>query len=490
MRHCFIPLFLSVIALTSSALAATGLENRSVRNDIAVKPRPTGQWRVEAGIRKYSVGRSSAASAAESVAAYDRPVSNRVFRIAPETSLDEVNALELMPGDAVLFRRGGVWHGQLQPRSGKPGHPIVYGAYGEGALPVLQMSHDRSAAGDWIAAGNGLWRTETLADADIGNIIFDHASGSVKCAFKRGTKEELSRDLDFWCDGKTFAVWLRSEANPADRFSSIELCEKRHCIDQGKMHDIVYENLNLRYTAAHGIGGGSVKRITVRGCDICWIGGGYLYFDNKGNGVRYGNGIEFWADCEDVLVESNRVWECWDAGFTNQSSANRAVQKNVVWRNNEVWNCEYSYEYWQQGNDAYTENVVVEGNVFRDAGKGWGHVQRWNPNAAHLMFYDTTAVTKGFLVRNNVFSCSEDTLFRLFNDWRANMTFTGNRWTPGKGTLCRYHGRPTAKLTYRYPDRLDQMHDDNQAEIESQGKGARVFRAHQTSEFNAFLGVR
>jgi len=413
--------------------------------------------------------------------------SNRVFRIDSGTSLKEVNALELMPGDTVLFRRGGVWRGQLRPRSGAPGRPVTYGAYGEGPLPAIQPSFDRSEAGCWRSVGKGLWMTETRAKTDIGNIVFNHGTGERKCAFKRGSKDELLRDLDFWCNPMTFAVWVRSEANPAGRFSSVELCEKRHCIDQGSRHDIVYENLCLRYTAAHGIGGASVRRVTVRGCDICWIGGGYLYFDKMGNGVRYGNGIEFWSGCEDVLVESNRVWECWDAGLTNQSSSNRAVQRNVTWRNNEVWNCEYSYEYWQQGADAVTENVLVEGNVFRDAGKGWGHVQRWNPNAGHLMFYDTTAKTRGFVVRNNVFARSENTLFRLFNDWRDSMSFGGNVWIAGKGTICRYHGRPTANLTYRYPDRLDLTHDDNQGEIEAQGSGACVFGASQLKEFKSFL---
>lgn len=448
-----------------------------------------GYWFEEAGIRKYKVGRNAAASEAEARAAYDLPVGGRTWKIAPSMTLDEVNELDLRPGDKVLFARGGIWRGQLHPRSGKPGHPILYGACGEGEKPVIQPSYARSAPGDWRlapGAGDGVWRAETGAAADIGNIIFEH--GRRGCAFKRNRLGQVRRDLDFWCDPETFAVFLKSAANPAERFSSIELCEKVHCIDESKMHDVVYDGLALRYTAAHGIGGDGVRRITVRNCDISWIGGGYLYHDKLGNGVRYGNGIEFWSACEDVLVESNRVWECWDAGLTNQSSTDGAVQKNVVWRGNEVWNCEYSYEYWQQGERAETENVVVEGNRFRDAGCGWGHRQRWNPNAAHLMFYDTTAKTRGFVVENNVFSRSEDTLFRLFNDWRAQLTMRNNVWRSDGESICRFHGRPTANLVYRYPDRLDQIHDDNLAEIQSQGSGARVFGPEELDAFRAFIG--
>ena len=444
-----------------------------------------GYWREEAGILKFFVGRDPERVSAEAREAYERPAGGRTWKITRALTLEKVNELDLMPGDKVLFECGGVWRGQLQPRSGKPGHPIVYGAFGEGDKPIIEPSYDMSCVANWRMV-DGLWVAETGASADIGNIVFDN--GANGCAFKKCFIKDVSEDLDFWCDPKTFAVHVKSDANPATRFKSIELCEKIHCIDETRMHDVVYDGLHLRYSAAHGIGGDGVKRITVRNCDIDWIGGGYLYYDRKGNGVRYGNGIEFWSNCEDVLVESNRVWECWDAGLTNQSNEDGAVQKNVVWRGNEVWNCEYSYEYWQQGDRARTENVVVEDNVFRDAGKGWGHRQRWNPNAAHLMFYDTTAQTSGFVVRRNVFSRSENTLFRLFNDWRSGMEFSENKWIAESESICRFHGRPTANLVFKYPDRLDQMHDDNLAEIEAQTVSKpRVFKSGELDLFRHYI---
>lgn len=444
-----------------------------------------GTWVVENGIRKFQVGRAPDDAQAEAAAAYARELKDCVIKIEPSVSLDEVNAMEVPPGAQVLFRRGGVWRGQLQPRSGRPGHPVTYGAFGEGAKPVIQPCYDKSRGIDWTEVSDGLWHVETGAAADIGNIILDHGAKGV--CFKRGTLEELVHDLDFWCDPKTFEVYLKSSGNPASRFASIELAVRVHCIDEGQMHDIVYDGLALRYTAAHGIAGSNVKRIAVRNCDISWIGGGYLYYDYAGRGVRYGNGIEFWANCEDVLVVSNRLWECYDAGLTNQSNEDGAAQRNVVYRGNEVWNCEYSYEYWQQGAGARTERVTLEDNVFRDAGRGWGHRQRWNPNAAHLMFYDTTAETKDFIVRGNKFLRSENVLFRLFNDWRASLTFAGNEWVSDGEPLCRYHGRPTKDLIYKYPDRLDCMHDDNLSEIESQGSGARVFAADERDAFRRFL---
>ena len=58
-------------------------------------------------------------------------------------------------------------------------------------------------------------------------------------------------------------------------------------------------------------------------------------------------------------------------------------------------------------------------------------------------------------------------------------------WESAGEPVCRYHGRPRANLVYKYPDHLDQIHCDDQAEIESQGSGATVFGATE-AEFRRF----
>lgn len=53
-------------------------------------------------------------------------------------SLDKVNATVFEPGDAILFKAGGVWNGKLSPKgSGTDGHPIRIDRYGEGAKPLI-----------------------------------------------------------------------------------------------------------------------------------------------------------------------------------------------------------------------------------------------------------------------------------------------------------------------------------------------------------------
>ncbi len=52
---------------------------------------------------------------------------------SPLSTLDEVNELKLNPGDAILFKNDGEWHGTLQiSYSGTEGKPITVGNYGDG----------------------------------------------------------------------------------------------------------------------------------------------------------------------------------------------------------------------------------------------------------------------------------------------------------------------------------------------------------------------
>src|SRR3546814_18765098 len=54
-------------------------------------------------------------------------------------TIERVNAARLDPGDRVLFRRGQAFGGELvPPASGRPGSPLLFGAYGAGARPIIQ----------------------------------------------------------------------------------------------------------------------------------------------------------------------------------------------------------------------------------------------------------------------------------------------------------------------------------------------------------------
>ncbi len=359
---------------------------------------------------------------------------------SPWQSLGKVNDAELQPGDKVLFQRGGLWRGTLVPRSGREGAPITYGAYGDGARPLLLGSVSRSEPGDWHQEGDNIWATSKPRDAsaelsvDVGNVIFD---GGRAVGVKKWGPEDLRQEGDYWYGGDTWQVKLYSQGNPAERHKSIELALRRHIVDQGGKSYIVYESLTLHNGAAHGIGGGSTHHIVVRDCDVAWIGGGHQHTTPQGRPVRFGNGIEFWENAHDNLVEGCRIWEVYDAALTNQGSANNA-QVNITYRNNVIWNCEYSFEYWNRGPESTTQNIRFEHNTCVNAGRGWGHQQRPDRNGRHLMFYVNSARTTGVCVVGNIFCEATDSCLRMDNDWTAGLTMDRNCWWQQTGVLVQF----------------------------------------------------
>lgn len=513
-------------------------------------------------------------------------------------SLDKVNNAVFMPGDQILFRRGGLWRGQLMAQSGSNGARIVYGAYGAGAKPILQGSVDRDRPEEWAEVSRGVWATQKfeprllnqvtnltgsrwslhseggahvslarvqeegrtfnritcqapgkasnhiqvwgpalaetqpclvfrlrvrstrpfqlasvstllnrfpytgamsgtpgkqeigpewrtldvlmleqqkLADThlhfnlgdilpagavfdfeplglwqantdhctpilrDVGILILNHGE---RWGVKKWTLESLKQPLDYWYDTENKRVFVACDANPASRFNSVELALTTHIVNQGGKHDITYDGLAVRYGAAHGFGGGSTKRITIRNCDVYWIGGGLQHW-RKAEGqpdrpVRFGNAIEFWGGAEDHLVERNRIWEVYDAALTNQGNGDDSNQINIIYRNNVIWNSEYSFEFWNRPADAITRTIVFEHNTCVDAGVCWSHGQRPDPNGGHLMFYQNSSATTNVVVRNNIFVNSTQVCTRMENDWRPGLKLNNNLYFQAEKPLFRW----------------------------------------------------
>lgn len=282
------------------------------------------------------------------------------------------------------------------------------------------------------------WRRLLCNDADelsldVGNIIFD---GGRFVGSKKWSLKDLKHQGDFWYDAQNWRVVIYSERNPAQLHKSIELALRRHIIEQSNKHHIVYENLSLRYGAAHGIGGGNTHHIIVRNCDISYIGGGHQFTTPDGRPVRFGNGVEFWGNAHDNLVEGCRIWEVYDAALTNQNEVPNVRQFNIIYRHNVVWNCEYSFEYWNRPESSETFNIRFEHNTCVNAGYGWGHSQRPDPNGRHLMFFFNSARTSKFYVRYNIFYNATESCLRMDNDWRQGLFMDYNCWHQPNGVFA------------------------------------------------------
>ena len=319
---------------------------------------------------------------------------------------------------------------------------------GEIERPALHL-----ALGDVLPEGAtfdfvpmGLWHASLDAAAmlpfDVGIFICNHGQrwGVKKWRNPDWKVQELANPLDYWYDPDKKRVLVRYDQNPGAAFSSIELAFTKHVVEQGGRHDVTYDGLWVRYGAAHGFGGGSTRNIVIRNCDISWIGGGLQFWrrhDKTGKiayPVRFGNGIEFWGNAANNLVERNRLWEIYDAALTNQGRND--TETDIVWRDNVIWNSEYSFEYW---NAKLTANVTFEHNTCVDAGSGWAHAQRPDRNGAHLMYYHNRAATTNFVVQNNIFCRATEWTARSGLDWRYGLAHDNNLvWNEDKVPVMRW----------------------------------------------------
>jgi len=283
--------------------------------------------------------------------------------------------------------------------------------------------------------------TPNIADplsVDVGNIIFDH--GEV-CGWKKWSLDDLEKPHDYYYDGSSWRVFLYSQANPATLHESIECAMKRHVVNQGGAHHVVYDGLAIKYGAAHGFGGGGTHHLVIRNCDLGYIGGAHQFTRDGGRPVRYGNAIEFWGAANDNLVEGCRIWEVYDAALTNQGRGPSSKQLNITYRNNIIWNAEYSFEYWNNPETALTKNIRFVNNTCINAGTVWSHAQRPDQNGSHLMFYSNTAPTSGFEVKYNIFYNVTEWGSRYSSGWKTLPDMDYNLWFSEKGVMANWFGK-------------------------------------------------
>ncbi len=359
-------------------------------------------------------------------------------------TIDGMNARreQFEVGDAVLFERGGVYRGYFMARDG-----VSYGAYGTGEKPCLYGSRRNLAKVEWKKTEmENIWKCEG-GTSDIGNLIFEHGKHiGVK---KLVELKSVRRNFDFYYEDGDLYLYF-DKGNPADHFQSIEGGEKS-CVIQlpyKGQHNTVIENVTVKYAGAHGIGADQTKNCTIRNCEIGWIGG-----SKQGKTVRYGNGIEFWAACDNMLVENCWIYQCYDTGFTFQTSAGGGAELNITFRNNLVECCWYSTEMWncgKEGTDNRIENILLEGNLMRFAGYGWG-AQRYDPvNASHM--FNMSRQAKNFVVKNNIFEGSVQSL--LYPD---GAEFDGNTYVQHCNTNYRSLGIDREGKTMAFNENAEQQ---------------------------------
>ena len=369
--------------------------------------------------------------------------SNANDGLSPQTAWRTTEAVaahsfQLNAGDVVLFERGGVYRGSTRMVSG-----VSYGAYGSGPKPCLYVSsRDYADPALWQPYATNVWRVHTPFLPDVGNIVFEHgevcASDYKICDADKMTVDHLKSNYQYYHDLESGYLYMYyNGGNPGEEFESIELCPKTSVFgvadSLATLTDVTIDNLCIKYTGAHGVAIGNSEDITITNCEIGYIGGSLL-----GETVRYGNGIEIYGHVTDALIENNWIYQCFDAGYTNQGAGN-ATHLNVTVRNNLIEYCNYNIEIFTGSESGLIKDCVYEQNMLRFAGYGFGTNNRYGSDdsvTSSICYWRRVIPSENVIFRNNVL----DTSYRFLvvaayvNDQRENAPiFTDNVWVQHNG---------------------------------------------------------
>ena len=360
---------------------------------------------------------------------------------SPETawaSIAKVNASNsiIKSGDVVYFNRGDMFRGHLATVAG-----VTYSAYGEGAKPIIAGSPENGAGEEnWslLEGTTNIWVYKNKI-VDVGGIVVNKGANdyllektvpafldnSTGTYYKNNDKTEafdpksdIPENQFFNNQGsKDFTkvkgdLYLRcDEGNPGKVYNSIEFLHGEAAVITARSN-VSIDNLAVMYGGRHGIGAGTVNNLIITNCEIGWIGGGIHIMNNIGNNMysptRYGNGVEVYGGCDNFIIDNCYVYQCFDAGITNQyqkGGAEAIVEKNVTFSNNLIEYCCYNIEYFMGVADTSVtrllQNVLYENNILRMAGFGWGRI---NPtNSANIKGWDHYNMADNFAIRNNIF---------------------------------------------------------------------------------------
>lgn len=314
------------------------------------------------------------------------------------------NAWKIKSGDAVLFERGSMFRAiekYINRSVVRTISGVYYGAYGEGEKPFINASPKNYAFKEcWSEEDKNIWTCGELSE-DTGIIVFNNGE---MVGYKKLNRCELKLNGDFWCDGnKLYLYW---DKNPASDWESIEIGVRTTLIGlyDDPIENITIENLCLKYSGGHAVAAmNGAKNITVRNCEIGYIGGSILM-----EKARYGNGIEFFGECRDIVAEYNWVYQIYDSGITYQGGDK--ISKNISFCNNLLEYCGMgSFEYWRgaKSDICWDENVTYANNICRLSGYCWGGEQRPDKCSSHIRS-DVTCpnATKNFIVKDNIFDRS------------------------------------------------------------------------------------
>jgi len=310
-------------------------------------------------------------------------------------SLAKVSNRAFSPGDTILFKRGGVWRGQLMfGYSGNATSPIVLDAYGTGNNPVIDGA---DVVGGWVTSGGSKYTASVATQPEV--VVLNGVKGT------RVSSASAVNGVNKWFWANSILT-VYAAAAPANvevathqftvavasgsyvsiknlaviyAFYPVMLYNASHCL---------LENLNVFDSA--GTAGiyllaespGVTAYNTVRNCTVYSMTGSTdVLPDNDGCGIYlYGENTDYntvtGCTVHDVGMEGivvqygsyntitgSTVYRSAESGFrvANETSAGNVIEKNLSYSNAQKADDRFGIDLIRVGNDN-----IVRYNVCHD----------------------------------------------------------------------------------------------------------------------------
>ena len=345
-------------------------------------------------------------------------------------SLKEANKKTYYGNEKVLFECGDTFYGTINFKVEASEDEMFYiGSYGEGEKPIISGANILINRDAWELEEEGIYKLD-LSDYSnfdgIGktywepyNIGFIADEQGKIYGNRKSSLDELSSEYDFCCEDNY--IYIKCNTNPTDKLGKIKFAPRVNLVNLSS--NTILNGINVQYTGALGIikKTDEIKNIYIKDCIIQNIGGSV---QNKEKFTRYGNGIEFWNQAENTLVENCIIRNTYDAGYSVQGNTTSTGFVNNVCGNNIFINCTYDIEIFSYNkNDAtfnaQLENQIIENNISINQGKGWGCAVKSDKSASSILVLwgDNTIPESGDinLTNNKYFN-----LRNLFNTYKNN----------------------------------------------------------------------
>ncbi len=286
---------------------------------------------------------------------------------SPFKTISKANALQLVPGDRLLFKRGEIFRGELQIiYSGTVSLPLVVTSYGTGPDAVISGSE---FVNNWIPAGNGIYKASC---PEFPQMVFDN-----------GAPQVLSR-----FPNKGF--YFTDAANGNAGFSDNDLPDKTNLYIGAGVHIRTsryrYEERTISTQSAGYLGFDKPTAAAITAGAGYYLTGKLQFLDEAGEYYYDASAQLLYFKSKDGTPPTNNTIEVsrYDNGILAVSSANLIIRNltithqqqsgiriiGAVTDNLTIENCTFRQIYLYGITGANKNNLTVTNNRFYDIWNG------------------------------------------------------------------------------------------------------------------------